>query len=97
MKIHHLKWYLLSKSNTFDQNFMKLGHIVEYHEVFFKFDKGPYRTMLSAIMALCLWKFTILTMSSIQIVCGSRGGRGGGDPPLTTHLENHKAIGQHFV
>ena len=35
---------LLSKSNTFDQNFMidqnfmKLGHIVYYHDVFFKFD-----------------------------------------------------------
>ena len=25
----------LSKSNTFDQNLMKLGHIVEYHDVFF--------------------------------------------------------------
>ena len=25
----------LSQSNTFDQNFMKLGHIVEYHDVFF--------------------------------------------------------------
>ena len=49
----------LSKSNTFDQNFMKLGHIVLYHDVFFKFDNGPYRTMLSVVMALCLWKFTI--------------------------------------
>ena len=28
----------LSKSNTFDQNFMNLGHIVQYHNVFFKFD-----------------------------------------------------------
>ena len=44
----------LSKSNTFDQDFMKLGHIVEYHDVFFKFDNGPYRTMLSVVMALCL-------------------------------------------
>ena len=42
-----------SKSNTFDQNFMKLGHIVKYHDVFFKFDNGPYHTMLSVVMALC--------------------------------------------
>ena len=49
----------LSKSNTFDQNFMKLGHIVKYHDVFFKFDNGPYRTILSVVMALCFWKFTI--------------------------------------
>ena len=28
MKIHRLKWCQLSKSNIFDQNFMKLGHIV---------------------------------------------------------------------
>ena len=39
---------------------MKLGHIVKYHDVFFMFDNGPYRTMLSAVMALCLWKFTVL-------------------------------------
>ena len=44
----------LSKSNTFDQNFMKLGHIVKYHNVFFKFDNGSYRTRLSVVMALCL-------------------------------------------
>ena len=43
----------LSKSNTFDQNFMKLGHIVYYHDVFFKFDNGPYGTMLSVVRALC--------------------------------------------
>ena len=59
MKIHHLKGCLLSKSNRFDQNFMKLGHIVKYH-VFFKFDNSPYRTMLSAVMVLCLLKFTVL-------------------------------------
>ena len=44
----------LSKSNTFDQNFMKLGHIVKYHDVFFKFNNGPYCTMPSVVMALCL-------------------------------------------
>ena len=58
--VHLSKRRLLSNSNTFDQNFMKLGHIVKYHDVFFKFDNGPYRTMLSAVMALCLLKFTVL-------------------------------------
>ena len=42
----------LSKSNPFDQNFMKLGHIVKYHNVFFKIDNGPYRTRLSVVMVL---------------------------------------------
>ena len=44
----------LSKSNTFDQNFMKLVHIVEYRVNFFKIDNGPYRTMLTGVMALCI-------------------------------------------
>ena len=35
---------------------MKLGHIVDYHFVFFKFDNCPYRTMLSAVMALLFMK-----------------------------------------
>ena len=60
MKIHRFKGYPLSKLNTFDQNFMKIGHIVLYHDVFFKFDNGLYRTMLSAVMALCSLKFTVL-------------------------------------
>ena len=39
-----LKQSLISnKSNKFDQNFMKLSHIVWYHDVFFQFDNGPYR------------------------------------------------------
>ena len=59
MKIHRFKRRPLSNSNIFDQNFMKLGHIVKYHGTFFKFDNGPYRTRLSRVMALCLWKFTI--------------------------------------
>ena len=44
----------LSKSNGFDQDFMRLGHIVKYRDVLFKFDKGPYCTMLSGVMSLCL-------------------------------------------
>ena len=30
---------------------MKLGHIVKYHDVFFKLDNGPYCIMLSVVMA----------------------------------------------
>ena len=44
----------LSNSNIFSQIFMKLGHIVKYHDIFFKFDNGPYRTRPSVVMALCL-------------------------------------------
>ena len=33
IKIHHLKQCPLSKSNSFEQNFMKLGQIVEYHKL----------------------------------------------------------------
>ena len=51
---------------------MKLGHIVKYRDVFFKFDNGPYRTMLSVVMALCLWKFPVLndvrTLSRIVLI-----------------------------
>ena len=46
MKIHHFKRCPLSKSNSFDQNFMKLCHIVKYHDVFFKVDNGLYGIML---------------------------------------------------
>ena len=60
MKIYHFKRCPLSKSNIFFQNFMKLGHIVKYRDVFFKFDNGPYRTILSAVMAICLLKFAVL-------------------------------------
>ena len=38
---------LHSKSNSFDQILMKLGHIVYYHNVFFKFDNGLIHIMLS--------------------------------------------------
>ena len=54
MKIHHLKPCPLSKLNIFDQNFKVFGHIVKYYDVFYKFGNGPYRTMLSVVMALCL-------------------------------------------
>ena len=42
----------LFNSNIFRQNFIKLGHIVKYHIVLFKFENGPYRTRL-----LELWPF----------------------------------------
>ena len=51
--------HLVTSSNIFYQNFMKLGHIVLYHNVF-KFDNGPYRTRLLVVMGICLWKFTVL-------------------------------------
>ena len=54
MKIHRFKRCPLSNSNIFLSEFMKLGHIVKYHDVFFKFDNDSYRTMLSRVMALCL-------------------------------------------
>ena len=47
MKMHRLNRCFLSKLNSFDQNFMKRGHIVWYHNVFFKFDNGLYPTILS--------------------------------------------------
>ena len=43
-----------SLRRIFLSEFMKLSHIVKYHDVLFKFDNGPYRTMLSGVMAFCL-------------------------------------------
>ena len=60
VKIHRFKQGLLSNLNIFYQNFMKLGHNVKYHNVYFKFDNGPYHTRLSVVMAPCLLKFTVL-------------------------------------
>ena len=44
---------VLSKLNSFNQYFMKLGHIVKYYNGFFKFDNGLYFTMPSGVIALC--------------------------------------------
>ena len=38
----------------------QLFHKSLYHYVFFKFENSPYRTMPLAVMALCLWKLTVL-------------------------------------
>ena len=46
MKTHRFKRCPLSNLNIFDQNFMKLCHIVKYHDVFFKFDNDLYGTMV---------------------------------------------------
>ena len=59
--------YPLSEPKSYDQNFMKLGHIVKYNNVFFKFDNGPYRTMASEVIALCAQKFTILMVSVLLV------------------------------
>ena len=56
MKIHRFKRCPLSNSNIFYQNFMKLGQIIQYYNVFFKIDNGLYRTRLTVVMSLCLWK-----------------------------------------
>ena len=61
------------KSNMFNKIFMKLGHMVKYHDVFFKFHDSPYRTMLSVVVALCLWKFTIWNdVRSLSQICSIR-------------------------
>ena len=57
--VYENSWRPLSYSNIFYQIFMKLGHIVKYHDVYLKFDNGLNRTRLSRVMALCLWKFTV--------------------------------------
>ena len=50
----------------FDHNFMKLGHIGSYYDVFLKYDNGLYRNMLSGDIVLCSWKFTILMVSGFS-------------------------------
>ena len=67
MKIQHLKRCPLSKSNAFDKNLLKLGHIVKNHDVFFKFDNGLCRTMPSVVMALCYEKSPFETMSALLV------------------------------
>ena len=57
----------LSKSNTFDPNVMKLGHIVKYHNVFFKFDNGSYRTRLSVVMFMKIHRFKRCPLSKSNI------------------------------
>ena len=52
--IRHTQRQTLAEIKSFDQNFMKLGHIVKYNDVFFKFDNGLYRTMSSRVIAFCL-------------------------------------------
>ena len=64
MKNHRLGRRLLSNMNSFDYNFMKLGHIIKYHNVF-KFQNGLYRIMPSGVIALCLWQFPIYTNFAI--------------------------------
>ena len=47
-----LKRRLLSKMNSFDYISMKLGHIIQYHNVL-KFQNGPYHIMPSGVIVLC--------------------------------------------
>ena len=57
MKNHHFCWCPVSKSSNFDHNFIKLVHIIQYHDVFLKFDNGQYYGLkLSWVIALWWWK-----------------------------------------
>ena len=62
MKIHRFNDVRSLTRIFFIKIFMKLGHIVKYHNVVFKFDNGLYRTRLSVVMTLCLWKITVLNV-----------------------------------
>ena len=42
----------LLKIYSFGFNSVKLGHIINYHNIF-KFQNGPYRSMPSGVIALC--------------------------------------------
>ena len=44
---------------------MKLEHVFQYHDDFFKFDNGPYPTIPSGVMALCLQNSPFETMSDL--------------------------------
>ena len=43
--VRHTQRRRLFKLNSFDPNFMKLGHIVKYYNV----DNGPYHTVRSGV------------------------------------------------
>ena len=58
----------LSKSNSFDQNFMKLGHIVKYYNVFSKFHNGPYCTILFRSCGTFFMKFQIMKKRRARVI-----------------------------
>ena len=66
MKIHSFKRCPLTKLNSSGQNFMKLCHIVQYHDIFFKFDNGLYGTMLLGVIALSYEKSSVETTSAFS-------------------------------
>ena len=65
--------HLLTKSNSFDQNFMKLLHIIKYHNVLFKFYNGPYHTMPSRLFALCSSKYGVFWLCENMQILPQRG------------------------
>ena len=65
--VHHTKRRPLSKSNTFDHNFMKLGHIVKYHDVFFKFDNFLIATYLQELWSFVHENLPFEMMSALQV------------------------------
>ena len=46
---------------------MKVGHIVEYHDVFFKVDNGSYHTMLSVVMAYETLSHWLVPLCLLQV------------------------------
>ena len=56
--------YLFTYVRTYIRSSVQ-RHIVKYHDFFFKFDNGPYCTMLSVVMALCLENSSFETMSAL--------------------------------
>ena len=73
MKNHRLKRHLLSRMNSLDYNSMKLGHIIEYYNVLFKYENGPCRIMPSGVITLCLRQFSIYADLAIAGASVSNG------------------------
>ena len=65
MKIHRFKRCRLSKSDSFDQNFMKLGHIVKCHDVFFKFDMVYMAPCFKELLPLVYENLSVETTSAL--------------------------------
>ena len=69
----HLIQDTIYKSPNFDHNFMKLCHIVQYRNVFFKIDNGRFRTMPSRGIVLCLSKYVIYGLCENMWFLHNRG------------------------
>ena len=63
--VRHTNGVSSLKLNSFDQNFMKLGHIVKYHNVFFKFDNVHIAPCLQELLPFVHDDLPFLMMSSL--------------------------------